>query len=71
MYRKSMTLLIMVVPIRALMQILDDPSGNSFVENPLAPNIDHCLTMDRYNRTREQEIQLGMISNSTDVKVQV
>ena len=52
------------------MQVLDDPSGNSFIENPLAPDVDPLLTVDKYNRTSQQEIQLGIITNSTEKQVQ-
>lgn len=53
-----------------MMQVLDDPSGNSFIENPLAPDIDPLLTVDKYSRTSQQEIQLGIITNSTEKQVQ-
>ena len=52
------------------MQVLDDPSGNSFIENPLAPDIDPLLFVDHYNRTNEQEVQLGIIGDSTEKQVQ-
>lgn len=52
------------------MQVLDDSSGNSFIENPLAPDVDPLLSVDHYNRTSEQEVQLGIISNSTEKQVQ-
>ena len=52
------------------MQVLDDPSGNSFIENPLAPDVDPFLSVDHYNRTSEQEVQLGIIGNSTEKQVQ-
>ncbi len=40
--------------------VIEDPSGNSFVENPAAPQRDECLTVTRFKRTVEQEIQLGI-----------
>ncbi|CAD7689995.1 unnamed protein product [Nyctereutes procyonoides] len=40
--------------------IIDDPSGNSFVENPHAPQKDHALIIMRYNRTLQQEEMLGL-----------
>ena len=52
------------------MQVLDDPSGNSFVENPVAPEIDPLLSVAKYIRTSQQEVQLGMIANSTEKQVQ-
>ncbi|XP_027961609.1 zinc finger protein ZPR1 isoform X1 [Eumetopias jubatus] len=40
--------------------IIDDPSGNSFVENPHAPQKDHALMITHYNRTLQQEEMLGL-----------
>ncbi|XP_046873982.1 zinc finger protein ZPR1 [Hypomesus transpacificus] len=40
--------------------IVDDPSGNSFVENPMAPQKDEALTVTHYNRTDQQDITLGL-----------
>ncbi|XP_047283760.1 zinc finger protein ZPR1 isoform X1 [Homo sapiens] len=40
--------------------IIDDPSGNSFVENPHAPQKDDALVITHYNRTRQQEEMLGL-----------
>ncbi|KAF0886169.1 zinc finger protein ZPR1 [Crocuta crocuta] len=40
--------------------IIDDPSGNSFVENPHAPQKDHALVITHYNRTAQQEELLGL-----------
>uniref|UniRef100_A0A2I3RN75 Zinc finger protein 259 n=1 Tax=Pan troglodytes TaxID=9598 RepID=A0A2I3RN75_PANTR len=40
--------------------IIDDPSGNSFVENPHAPQKDDALVITYYNRTRQQEEMLGL-----------
>ncbi|KAL7536326.1 hypothetical protein ACHAXR_007077 [Thalassiosira sp. AJA248-18] len=40
--------------------IIDDPAGNSFIENPQAPNPDPNLTHDKYNRTPTQDISLGL-----------
>ena len=44
----------------SLHQIIDDPSGNSFVENPHAPQKDHALVITHYNRTVQQEEMLGL-----------
>nr|CAD1819473.1 unnamed protein product [Ananas comosus var. bracteatus] len=48
--------------------ILDDPSGNSFIENPLAPSSDPLLSIRFYERTREQQASLGFLvePNATD-----
>lgn len=40
--------------------ILDDPSGNSYVENPNAPNSDPACVIKHYTRSREQDEALGM-----------
>ncbi|XP_007934696.1 zinc finger protein ZPR1 [Orycteropus afer afer] len=40
--------------------IIDDPSGNSFVENPFAPQKDDALVITHYNRTSKQEEMLGL-----------
>ncbi|XP_005110648.1 zinc finger protein ZPR1 [Aplysia californica] len=40
--------------------VIDDPSGNSFVENPLAPNRDLQLVVAHYARTKQQDEALGL-----------
>ncbi|KAM7422041.1 hypothetical protein PAMA_010227 [Pampus argenteus] len=40
--------------------VIEDPSGNSFVENPSAPQKDEALTVSRFKRTAQQDIQLGI-----------
>ncbi|NXA56154.1 ZPR1 protein, partial [Nothocercus julius] len=40
--------------------IIDDPSGNSFVENPLAPQKDEALVVTHYKRTAQQDAMLGL-----------
>ena len=40
--------------------VLDDPSGNSFVENPFAPNDDPHMGTKQYRRTDEQNLALGL-----------
>jgi len=40
--------------------IIDDPAGNSFVENPFAPTTDPNLTVKYYSRTPEQDKSLGL-----------
>ena len=41
-------------------QILDDPTGNSFIENPLAPQNDPTMQTRLYKRTTEQNRELGL-----------
>lgn len=40
--------------------VIEDPSGNSFVENPVAPQRDEALTVTKFKRTIEQDKQLGL-----------
>lgn len=40
--------------------VIEDPSGNSFVENPVAPQRDEALTVSRFSRTVQQDMQLGL-----------
>lgn len=40
--------------------VIEDPSGNSFVENPVAPQRDEALAVTRFKRTVQQDIQLGL-----------
>ncbi|NXD54726.1 ZPR1 protein, partial [Corvus moneduloides] len=40
--------------------ILDDPSGNSFVENPHAPQRDEALVVTHYRRSPQQSALLGL-----------
>ncbi|NXY90578.1 ZPR1 protein, partial [Alcedo cyanopectus] len=44
----------------SLLQVIDDPSGNSFVENPQAPQKDDALVVTRYRRTPQQAAMLGL-----------
>ncbi|XP_024540130.1 zinc finger protein ZPR1 [Selaginella moellendorffii] len=41
---------------------LEDPSGNSFIENPNAPKEDPILLREHYDRTHEQQKSLGFLS---------
>uniref|UniRef100_A0A8C2FQX2 Zinc finger protein ZPR1 n=1 Tax=Cyprinus carpio TaxID=7962 RepID=A0A8C2FQX2_CYPCA len=49
-------------PIRkvCVLFIIDDPSGNSFIENPFAPQKDTALTVTHYKRTPEHNAALGI-----------
>ncbi|XP_043356746.1 zinc finger protein ZPR1 isoform X3 [Dermochelys coriacea] len=46
--------------------IIDDPSGNSFVENPRAPQKDDALVVTHYSRTAQQDAMLGLEAEETD-----
>uniref|UniRef100_M8B949 Zinc finger protein ZPR1 n=1 Tax=Aegilops tauschii TaxID=37682 RepID=M8B949_AEGTA len=41
--------------------VLDDPAGNSFIENPHAPSSDALLSVSFYERTSEQQAALGFL----------
>uniref|UniRef100_A0A2P2L4N7 Zinc finger ZPR1-type domain-containing protein n=1 Tax=Rhizophora mucronata TaxID=61149 RepID=A0A2P2L4N7_RHIMU len=43
--------------------ILDDPAGNSFIENPYAPSPDPSLIVKFYDRTLEQQTSLGYLAD--------
>ncbi|XP_028401947.1 zinc finger protein ZPR1-like [Dendronephthya gigantea] len=43
--------------------VLDDISGNSFVENPHAPDNDAAMTVTKYDRTEDQNRALGFIAS--------
>jgi len=40
-----------------------DPSGNSFVENPMAPKDDPALTVTKFSRTLEELKMLGLVAD--------
>ncbi|XP_031727638.1 zinc finger protein ZPR1 [Anarrhichthys ocellatus] len=40
--------------------VIEDPSGNSFVENPTAPQKDEALTVSYFKRTAQHDMQLGL-----------
>ncbi|KAJ6852761.1 zinc finger protein zpr1-like [Iris pallida] len=42
--------------------LLDDPAGNSFVDNPNAPSVDPLLSVRFYERTPEQQAALGFLA---------
>lgn len=45
--------------------ILDDPAGNSYIENPSAPSSDPLLSVRFYERTQQQQIELGYLTIPT------
>ncbi|KAK8558233.1 hypothetical protein V6N13_038706 [Hibiscus sabdariffa] len=47
--------------------ILDDPTGNSFIENPFAPSPDPSLNIKFYDRTPEQQASLGYLVDSSQL----
>ncbi|XVE84403.1 hypothetical protein DITRI_Ditri17bG0009800 [Diplodiscus trichospermus] len=47
--------------------ILDDPAGNSFIENPFSPSPDPSLSIKFYDRTPEQQELLGYLVDSSQL----
>lgn len=47
--------------------VIEDPSGNSFVENPVAPQKDESLTVTRFKRTVQQDVRLGLRADDDDL----
>lgn len=45
--------------------VIDDPSGNSYIENPYAPSSDPLLSTLYYDRTHEQQEATGFLDQST------
>ena len=41
-------------------QVIDDPSGNSYIENLHAPHPDPALTTNNYTRTKDQDHSVGI-----------
>ena len=50
------------------MQVIDDPTGNSFVEDRHAPDRDPNLLVTRYCRTEEQEAELGLAPAAVELQ---
>ncbi|KAJ1728138.1 nucleolar zinc-finger protein, partial [Coemansia biformis] len=46
--------------------VVDDPTGNSYVENLCAPSADPKMSINHYRRTREQMIELGFLNPDAD-----
>lgn len=47
--------------------ILDDPTGNSYMQNVYAPSDDPNLIIEYYERTNEQNENLGINDIKTDI----
>jgi zinc finger protein len=50
---------------------VDDPAGNSFIENPQAPTPDPRMKISSYPRTDEQDLALGLQPSSMASKVEL
>lgn len=48
--------------------ILEDPSGNSFIENPTAPLKDVNLSEQKFVQTKEHLIKMGYVANDEQTK---
>ena len=51
--------------------VVDDPAGNSFVENPNAPAKDIQMRTSYYRRSAEQDVSLGLQPETSSIKEQV
>ena len=51
---------------RLVTLILDDPAGNCYIQNMYAPDPDPNLTIEFYERTEEQNDELGILHMKTD-----
>ncbi|KRX21478.1 Zinc finger protein ZPR1 [Trichinella nelsoni] len=49
-----------------ILEIIDDPSGNSFIENPHPEKIDTQLTTIHYHRSLQQEKLLGLVADDVE-----
>lgn len=50
--------------------VVDDPAGNSFIENPYIPKIDPNLSLKHYVRTKEQNETLGLTLMNSESMVE-
>jgi len=46
--------------------VLDDPSGNSYIENVHAPMSDPCMKTVHYVRTHQQDVDLGLVEEGEE-----
>jgi len=46
--------------------ILDDPLDNSFIQNPDYPQQDKSVIVEVYDRTKEQNEELGLLDIKTE-----
>lgn len=46
--------------------IMDDPAGNSYLQNLYAPDDDPQITIEEYERTYEQNEELGLNDMKTE-----
>jgi len=51
---------------RPFTMILDDPLSNSFIQNPYYPDPDPRVKVHIYNRTLEQNDELGLTDMKTE-----
>lgn len=56
----------MAIGAESFTLVVDDPGGNSFIENPDAPADDPKLECVRYRRTEEQNHELGLYGGNAD-----
>ena len=49
---------------------IDDPSGNSYIQNPYAPNSDPYNTVEYYIRKKEQLVEMGYMAGDEEEEVE-
>lgn len=54
-----LSLLLLHTHYHMIHKVLDDPTGNSYIENQLAPQEDPHLKVQHYERSEQQNRQLG------------
>ena len=50
--------------------IINDPAGNSYLENPFVPDIDPQMNRIYYNRTSTQDLALGLKSSRESIETE-
>lgn len=51
------------------LQILEDISGNSFIENPFAPQTDSNCKIHHFTRNKEQDHELGIYTKQEVINI--
>nr|CDS29532.1 zinc finger protein ZPR1 [Hymenolepis microstoma] len=46
--------------------VLDDPTGNSYLQSLNSEGVDERLVVEEYTRTREQDEELGVLDMNTE-----
>jgi zinc finger protein len=60
----------MFEPSQRFTFIINDPAGNSYLENPFVPDIDPQMNRIYYNRTSTQDLALGLKSSRESIETE-